>query len=118
MKSLLIAFALVAILAVPALACVVVREPEAGILICGDPRAYITLDNTASTEAVPFRIIFWNAKTDIRQKVIRQVGPGEALQLVRWVRGGDRKVSVYDAVTNDLLARVTVGQAHSGRCPA
>jgi hypothetical protein len=120
MKSLIIAVLLTTVLAAPALACrEEVRDPHASITLCGDPRAHITLDNSDSTMAVPFRVVFWNAKTDIRQKIVRQVGPGDTLRLVRWVHGDGRKVSIYDAVTNDVLARVTVDAAnHTGPCPA
>lgn len=109
---------LIVVLAAPAMACKEVRDPSAAITICGDPRAIISLDNGASNVAVQFRIIFWDAKTDIRRKIIRQVGPNDGKVLVRWVHGGNRNVAVYDAVTNEVLARVNVARAHIGPCPA
>lgn len=100
-----------------AMACQEVRAPEASITICGDPHAVIRLDNDASTVDVTFRVVYWSGRTDVRRVERIGVPDGNVLTIRRFVRGGGRKVSVYDQQTGDVLARVTVTRdKHSGAC--
>jgi hypothetical protein len=86
-------------------------EPlAASITLCGDPRAIISITGEGTA-----RIVFWSGATGER-KVIRKDVDG-ARTLKRWVKG-QRKVSVYDDATNEVLARVKVTRsAIVGPCP-
>lgn len=139
MRAIITGILLTLVLAAPAAACEKppIYDPHASVSVCGDPRAYIALDNTDSNRPVDFRVVFWTPRTDIRHTFVKEVPAGESRMLVRWVRsvglgGALRKVSVYArvrigtgnggemtwAMKWELLARVTVKTAHGGRCPA
>lgn len=111
-----LALSLVALfaLALPALACdTVVRQPEASVCTFGDPHATIRLDNSGSNVDVTFRVVYWTGRTDRRVVSRQYLDDGEVRSITRFVRGGDRKVSVYDDLTGALLVRVTVSKAPS-----
>jgi hypothetical protein len=113
-----IAAMLIAGTAQAALACKEeIRAPEASVCITRDPVAYLGLDNTASTVAVPMRVVWHLWTTGERRTKDFYLAPGEEkLKQIR-VHGGHKTLSVIDLGTRDVLLRVVVGDAKQASCP-
>lgn len=109
--------AILAVTAAPAMACFQkTYEPAASLAFCGDPRALITLDNTASNVDATFRVVFKSGNPNVapaRRVVTIDIDGGEMRTIKRWVKGGS-DVIVRDGFRT-LLARETVDV--TGPCP-
>lgn len=110
-SSLVAATALAVIVsAAPVAACFQVREnPAADIVLCGDPRAFVRLDNTESNVPVTFRLVFWSGANGRRVVKDIEVPRYTERMVKRWVKGGiGRKVRVK--VSGETLALTPVNR--------
>lgn len=84
-------------------------RPDASIILCGDPRAFITMDNTDANIATTFRIVYWRGRDGERVVQRKTLAAGGTRTIKRWVKGGGRKVTVY--ARGRVLSRVSVNRS-------
>ena len=75
-------------------------EPEASVIICGDPRAWVEADNSDSKVPAKYKWVFWKGdksipRADAKVTIIRWVPAGEVrVWGPRWVRGNGNPLRV------------------------
>ena len=76
-----------------------VLEPEAAAIVCGDPRLWVQIDNTASTVAANIKIVSKHGdKTKVpARRVIKKTVADGSVKVIgpRWTRGNGAMVRVW-----------------------
>jgi len=99
MRAIPIAIALLLLIAAPVAAWDKEDwDPQASILVCGDPRVQATLDNTDSVVPTTFKMVWKNGNKSVipARKVIKKDVAVGAVRVLswRWVRGGGSKLKI------------------------